>query len=350
MKTYRVKKLIFLLMVTVLLSGCGLFSGSGKEDIDPPQKVTYDDEKNVTGEDEKKGTNVTGENTVLTQLYLIDKNGYVVPRTFALPYTESVAKQALEYLVKGGPIDNMLPDDFRAVLPEGTEVSVDIQDGVATVDFSNEFQEYAPEDEVRILESIVWTLTQFDSVKSVKLKMNGYPLTEMPVNKTPINGDLTKKVGINIDLNGVVDITNTRPVTVYYIVQNDKEIYYVPVTKRVSIKEGDLVKAVVKELVNGPDVSTPLFTALMYDVELLDDPKIQNGVATLNFNENIFSSYDKKVISDQVLNSLVLSLTELDGIEAISIQVRGEKNIVNQEGVKLADSVSRPKEVNTGSY
>lgn len=356
MKKHHFLILVILLSAAVLLSGCGLFSGGGKEDIDPPQDVTYEDDINkdedATGERNEDGNDQLGENTktIQTQLYLIDKNGYVVPRTFALPFTESVAKQALEYLVQGGPITNLIPNDFRAVLPEGTEVSVDIQNGVATVDFSNEFAEYAPEDESRILESVLWTLSQFDSIKTVKLQMNGHPLSEMPVNGTPIHGDLTKNIGINSDLTGVVDITNTRPLTIYYIAQTDEESYFVPVTKRVPIKDGNLAKAVVQELVKGPDLQSPLFTALMYDVELLEDPEVKDGVVTLNFNENIFSSFDKKMISDQVLHSIVLSLTELDGIEAVSIQVRGETDIVNQEGETLSESVSRPKQLNTGSY
>ncbi len=47
--------------------------------------------------------------------------------------------------------------------------------------------------------------------------MNGHPLTEMPVNGTPISENLSRATGINIDTAGVIDITNTKPVTVYYI-------------------------------------------------------------------------------------------------------------------------------------
>ena len=69
----------------------------------------------------------------------------------------------MEYLVANGPVTDMLPNDFRAVLPEDTELSVNIKDGVATVDFSKEFKNYQPEDEMKILQSITWTLTQFDT-------------------------------------------------------------------------------------------------------------------------------------------------------------------------------------------
>ncbi|MEK0397438.1 GerMN domain-containing protein, partial [Lactobacillus delbrueckii] len=82
----------------------------------------------------------------------------------ALPESKSIAKQALEYLVQDGPVSNLLPNGFRAVLPANTQLSVDVKDGLATVDFSGDFKDYQAHDEQKILESVTWTLTQFDSI------------------------------------------------------------------------------------------------------------------------------------------------------------------------------------------
>ncbi|MCU9614053.1 GerMN domain-containing protein [Caldibacillus lycopersici] len=351
----KITYFLSILIVSILLSGCGLFNGS-KEDIDPPKDVSYEEDLDLDvsgsqGDIEADGESADGETaTIQTELYLIDSDGFVVPRTFSLPNTESVAKQALEYLVTGGPITDQLPNEFRAVLPADTAVDLDITDGVATVNFSNEFAQYAPEDELKIVQSVTWTLTQFDSVDRVKLQMNGNDLSEMPVNGTPLNGDLTRKIGINLDTTNVVDITNTRPVTVYYLSQTDEESYYVPVTKRIQNSEDNTVAAIVEELVKGPDLSSPLFTMLMPDVELLNEPEISDGVVTLNFNENILGSYEQKLVSKQVMDSLVLSLTEQEGIKGVAIQVNGEADIVNQDGEPVTEPVTRPKNVNTGSF
>ena len=88
----------------------------------------------------------------------------------------------------------------------------------------------------------------------------------------------------------------------------------------------------------------------MPDVELVEEPTIKDGVVTLNFNENLYGSYDQKLVTKQVLDTLVLSLTEQKGIEAVSIQVNGEADVVNWEGETLAEPVTRPKHVNTGSF
>ncbi|MBT2681873.1 GerMN domain-containing protein [Bacillus sp. ISL-35] len=342
------------LATTVFLSGCGLFGGEEKKKIDPPQDVTLMEngealDENVTTET-KENSKEAVETSIQTELYLIDKNGYVVSQTMELPKTESVAKQALEYLVANGPVEQMLPNGFRAVLPADTQMTVNIKDGTATVDFSKEFATYKKEDEKRILQAVTWTLTQFDSVDEVKLQMNGTPLEAMPVNGTPIGGELSRADGINVDNSDVVDITNTKAVTVYYIGGEEGAYYYVPVTKRVSNDQKDNITAVVNELVEGPAYASNLLSDFESGVKLLDEPKIEDGKVTLNFNESIFGSLEEKMISEHLLNSLVLSLTEQEGVKSVALTVNGKADVVSEKGEKLAEPVTRPEKVNTGSF
>jgi germination protein M len=332
---------------TVILSGCGLFGKEVQKKVDPPQKVSIED-KNASKE--TTATTDKAQGTVKTELYLIDKNGFVVPQTLALPKTTSVAKQALQYLVENGPVTDMLPNDFKAVIPADTELSVDIKDGVASVNFSKEFKNYQPEDELKILQSITWTLTQFDAVKKVKLKMTGHDLTEMPVNGTPISKNLSRASGINLDTADVNDITNTKPLTVYYIGGEEGAYYYVPVTRRVSNSEKDNVAAVVNELVKGPSEKSGLLSEFMPDVKLLGDPKLDGGTVTLNFNKNLYGSFKEKVISQHLIDTLVLSLTEQKGIKKVAVTVDGKASLVDEKGKKLTEPVTRPEKVNTGSF
>jgi germination protein M len=347
------------IVLTMLLSGCGLFGkDEAVKEIDPPQDVTYledgetiqsskEGEKQTSAKEEQKATE-----TVKRELYLIDKNGFVVPQTLELPKTDAVAKQALEYLVEDGPVSEILPNGFRAVLPADTRVlGVKLEeDGTIIADFSREFSNYRKEDEKRILQAITWTLTQFDKVKKVKIRINGHDQTVMPVNGTPIQDGVSREDGINIDTSGVVDITNTHPVTVYFLAQEDGQPYYVPVTRRVSNKEEDHVVAIVNELIKGPSYTSGLLSDFQADVKLLDKPKYENGKVTLNFNEAIYGSKEKNVISEHVLNSLVLSLTEQEGIESVAITVNGKANLVKEDGKSLAEPVTRPENVNTGSF
>jgi germination protein M len=335
---------------TFLLSGCGLFGSEVQKKIDPPKDVTIAKESSTKAK-EAAGTKAEAQETVKTELYLIDKDGYVVPQTLALPKITSVAKQALEYLVADGPVSEMLPNGFKAVIPAGTDVSVNIdKDGVASVDFSKEFKNYKAADEMKILQSVTWTLTQFPSVKNVKLSLAGKELTEMPVGGSPINENLSRSSGINLDTSNVMDITNTKPLTVYYLGGEEGSYYYVPVTKRVNNNVEDNIAAVVDELVKGPSQSSNLVTDFMSDVKLLEAPKVEKGKVTLNFNENVFGSFEEKMISQHLLDSLVLSLTEQKGIEQVAVLVKGKSELVNEKGKKVTEPVSRPEKVNTGSF
>ncbi|MDQ0161150.1 GerMN domain-containing protein [Bacillus alveayuensis] len=353
-----------LLTTSVLLTGCGLFdSGEASKEIDPPQDISYmedseelNQEAEVTDQKNKQENLKEGESTesVKRVLYLIDKNGMVVPQTFELPETKEVAKQVMEYLVVDGPISNLLPNGFRAVLPQGTVVQgVNIkEDGTAIVDFSKEFTEYKPEDEQKILQAITWTLTQFDTINKVKIWVNGHELKEMPVNGTPIDEGVSRQDGINMASSSVVDITNTHPLTVYYLAEQEGKIYYVPVTKRVSNEEKDDVAAAVNELIKGPELTTGLLNEFQPGVKLLEDPIYENGQVTLNFNEAIYSSFEeeKKIISNNILNALVLTVTEQPGVESVVLQVNGKQDLIDENGRQLTEPVTRPVNVNTGSF
>lgn len=349
--------LILILAASGFISGCGLLN-KGKEKLDPPKEVSYLKEgeeletspKNEGEEQQTAGEGET-ENTVMRDLYLIDRNGLVVSQTLPLPASDSAAKQALEYLVADGPVTDMLPNGFRTVLPADTTVDVDIKDGTAIVDFSEEFADYEAKDEKKILQAITWTLTQFDTIDRVELRMNGHKLNEMPVDKTPISEEgLSRQDGINVEESGVADITNTRPLTVYYLAQASDEPYYVPVTKRVSNAEMDDVTAVVNELAEGPGMMAALISGIDSDVKLLDQPEIKEGIVTLNFNEAVLGGSKEQMISEETLQSLVLSLTELADVKSVAIAVDGKQELVNEKGEPLTAPVSRPEKVNTGSY
>ncbi|MEH7379742.1 GerMN domain-containing protein [Bacillus sp. JJ1533] len=337
---------------TVLLSGCGLLGGKEEaKQMDPPKNEAVDE---TVANGENPATEATDQEeaateTVKRDLYLIDENGLVVPYTVDLPKDNAAARQVLEYLVAGGPLNEILPDGFKAVIPQDTTVDVNLKDGTITADFSKEFANYNPEDEAKILQAITYTLTQFENVNNVVISVNGYKLDEMPVDGTPIPADLSRADGINIDNSGVVDITNSRPVTLYFFVQNDAGEYYVPVTKRVENTGDDKVSAVVNALIEGPDMGSDLISEIHQDVKLLS-AKMEDGIVTLDFNEAIYGAFNEKMISKHVINSLVLSLTEQPEVKSVAITVNGNEDVVTEDGKSLTEPVTRPANVNTGSF
>ncbi|HSH24157.1 MAG TPA: GerMN domain-containing protein, partial [Massilibacterium sp.] len=116
-------KRLFVISVCVLwLTGCQFGGQKTQKTIDPPPEVTVVDEEVAHSDKENDGKEEQEEKTVLRELYLMDEKGMLVPTVLKVPQTSSVAKQSLEYLVKDGPVTELLPEGFQAVLPAGTEV------------------------------------------------------------------------------------------------------------------------------------------------------------------------------------------------------------------------------------
>ncbi|MDQ0208043.1 GerMN domain-containing protein [Alkalicoccobacillus murimartini] len=347
-----------IILATLIATGCSFGSKDAATNLDAPP-VNYVEEGEIdldeteageegeeAGEEEGAEKAEQTAETVERELYLIDANGMVVPQTLTLPKQEGVLKQSLEYLVEDGPVSELLPSGFQAVLPAGTVVDVNLKEDekTAIADFSKEFELYDGNKEQQVLQAITWTLTQFESVEKVQIRINGYDQEVMPQHKTPIGDGVSRSDGINLESNQVVDLVNSEEVLLYFLGHQGETSYYVPVTRRVEAGD-NILAAAVNELIDGPSLGTQLLSSLQSDVKLLDTPVPKDGTLTLNFDNTILDSLENMSVSQEVLNMLALTLTEQDGIEKISIEVNGEASVLNQEG-EPAEAVSRPKQVN----
>ncbi|WP_164216878.1 GerMN domain-containing protein [Virgibacillus sp. YIM 98842] len=341
-----------LIILAITLAGC--FQGEQSlEEMDPPQdaeavdnldglKTEENDEANDDADENMEDSDQTAE-TIPRELYLIDANGLVAAQTLELPAPESneVAQQVLEHLVKGGPVTPMLPNGFQAVLPEGTEVlGVNLQeDGIMVVDFSNEFADYEAEDEIKIVESVTYTLTQFENVHEVQLQMNGHPLREMPVNGTPIGESYSRGNGINV-MDTDLNIMNSQAVTMYYPAEHNENRYYVPVTQYVKDEGENKYTSIVQGLLEGPGLQSNVIHVFNAETMLTNEPSLEDGVLDLTFSEEILQDREQSIISDEVMETIVRTLTENQEIEAINVNVENVEQLVNENGEAYNEPVT----------
>lgn len=351
MKIQGIGKFTAVLGVSAMLvSGCGLFGPEQDVSIDPPplSQVDVETPQAVPGEESgevKEPEAMTG--TYDRTVYLLDANGYVVPVSLTLPKQEGTAKQVLTYMVKGGPVEAMLPSGFSAVFPEGTKVQgLVIKEGVATIDFSKEFKTYKQEDEKKILDAITRAMTEFDNVKTVQIWINGTQLTEMPVARTPIN-ELNRTLGVNLELADGAVPGKTSAVTVYFQSQLDNaRTYFVPVTRLIPETE-NVAKATVEELIKGPKEGTQLFSSLLRTTRVLDVQQ-QNDLITVNLSDDILKYDEGREASPDALESLVLSLTESTGAKQVQLLVEGKP--ISGGAQDFSKPVARPLLVNSLSF
>lgn len=332
-------------VIAMLASGCSLLkSKESGASIDPPQNITAD-----APADQKNGADsAAAENGLQLTMYYKDANGFVAPVTLNVAKTASTAKKSLEYMVEGGPAANLLPKGFTALLPKGTQVKglhIDENKKLAIVDFSKEFASYNAQDERKILEAVVWTLTGFPTVQKVQIRIDGNDLKEMPVHNTPIDGELTRAFGINLELPSNINIGQAAPVTVYFAAQTtDNYSYYVPVTRLVQ-RTNDLAKAAVEQLIKGPDSSKGLSSVIAPETALRQVNVSQdNKLVTVDLNDKLLDS--NKKIPASAAQALVLSLTETTGASQVQIKVNGDSKVAGAENQSYSKPVSRPVHIN----
>src|SRR5699024_9649028 len=202
--------------------------------------------------------------------------------------SKEVAAQVLEYLVKDGPVTPILPNGFQAVLPEGTEIlGLNLkEDGTMIIDVSKEFENYEAKEELNILEAMTFTVTQFESVDKVQLRINGEPQDEMPVDGTPIKEGYTRANGINLEKSDTLDLVDSEAVTMYYPAEHNENRYYVPVTQHINNGDQDMLSSIVQSLINGPGYNTNVTQVFNSQTSLMSKPSLNYVVLELMFNQD----------------------------------------------------------------
>src|SRR5690625_6047963 len=74
---------------------------------------------------------------------------------------------------------------------------------------------------------------------------------------------------------------------------------------------------------------------------LVHRPTLENGVLTLVFNQNVLKDADKGIISDEVIETLVRTLTEHPRVEAIEVKVEDIEQLVNENGEAYSEPVTK---------
>ncbi|MGZ9585218.1 GerMN domain-containing protein [Paenibacillus marinisediminis] len=344
----RSQKLRYGAAACIMALSMGLAACGGNSAIDaPPTDVETEMlravEDNSAG---VSGTSLIHDQTADTNMtvYLKDRNGYLAPVSYKLEAqdSESLAKAGLDLLIEGNPNTATLPLGFSATLPKGTSVkhvTIDPEQKLAVVEFSGQFKQYSAEQERRILESVTWTLTSMKDVQQVQLWMDSQKLTEMPVGGIPLDSNLTRSLGINLEIADNVSYMNSMPVMVYFTsLTLDGKSYYIPVTRLVDPSD-DLVKTALEQIIEGPQDKKAMSMVATEGTQIKHAER--NGdTVTVELSDNMFEKGDK--IPSDLLKSVVLTLTELPDVSKVQITMNGMKDIIGTDDKDYSQPVTRP--------
>lgn len=259
-------------------------------------------------------------------IYLLDNYDKISRTMISVNKQNEISKaiDLLDGLTINGKKQDKLPNGFRGLLPVGTRVlDISLHDKILKIDFSKEFNNIKMEYEEKLIESLVYTLTDIDGVDKIEIFIEGVKLKELPNSKKLLPEYLDKGYGINKEY----ELTNLNDIdsyTIYYVMNYNDEVYYTPITKYINNQGQDKVKIIIDELATNLTYESNLMSYLDSNIKLLDY-EIVDKTIKLDFNEAILSNITSSKILEEVKYTIGLSLCDELEIEKVVFLVNNKE-------------------------
>lgn len=273
----------------------------------------------------KEELNYVNKDIQTSTIFLLDSNNYLASTEIVTTSknTEGKAKELLESLIIDGNKQDKIPSGFKAVIPSNTQIrSLTYNDKLIKVDFTEELMNTSIENEEKIIEAIVYTLTSIEDVKFVIIYMNGDILTKLPQSKINLPSTLDRSFGINKEYN-LTNPKNINKTTIYYISEFNGNEYYVPVTK-VNNDERNKIEIIVDELSSSNVYKTNLMSYLNNNTKLLSVNELEDELV-VNFNSAIFNDINTKEILEEVIYTISMSINDNYDVNTVVFSVEDEE-------------------------
>lgn len=259
-------------------------------------------------------------------IFLVDQMDYVARTTIVKDSdsTENQIIEIIETLTKGSKKEAYIRDGFKPIIPKGTKIiKTNLSEGILTINFSKEFLNISKEEEEKMIEALIYSLTEIKEVKKISILVEGEKLTKLPNSEKKLPDYLDKDYGINkiYSLNSIKDTSKT---TIYYISKNNDYYYYVPVTK-INNDASERVEIIIKELKTTPIYHTNLISYLAASASITNYELLESSIS-LSFNNYLLANMKDNDILEEVKYSIALSLRDTYGISEVIFNVPDLEN------------------------
>ena len=288
LKKFAYKKIIIITLSFIFLLIIYLFPSKDAYNINTT--ITYTDPKTIP-------------------IYLVDNNN-LVSRFEVIQKSNSTNKlidEVIENLTIDEKESSYIPNNFRKIIPKNTKlISKDLNEGLLKINFSKEFLNVTKENEEKLIESLIYSLTEIKDVKKIMIFIEGENLKELPHSKKILPLTLDRSYGINkvYELESMKDVAK---VTTYYVSKMEGYSYYIPVTT-ITNSKNEKVEIIIEKLKTSPTYQTNLINYLAASAELLDYEILENSV-NLSFNNEVLNLDDNAII-EEVKYSIALSIRD----------------------------------------
>ena len=254
-------------------------------------------------------------------IFLVDNMEYIARTSIVKnsDNTDDLIKEVIESLTIGSNKSNYIREGFKAIIPEGTKVlDIKLEDSILTINFSKELLNVSQDTEEKMLEAIIYSLTEIDSVKKIKILVEGKSLTNLPNSNKKIPELLDKNYGINKIYN-LDSIKDTSKTTIYYLSKYNDYYYYVPVTK-ISNENLEKAEIIINELKTTPIYHTNLISYLAASTNLTNYEILENSIS-LSFDNHLLAGIDDEDMLEEVKYAISLSIRDSYGIDEVIFNI-----------------------------
>ena len=255
-----------------------------------------------------------------SSIYLLDDNNYLV-KTKVLLDNEKI-EDNIKSIINNLTITNesKFPDQLKAIIPKNTKLkSIKVDNDLVTLDFSKELLNIDEDLSDKLIEAIVYSITELDNIAKVNIEVDSIPLETYPNSNKKILLPLTRDIGINNEYT-YNTLDNITKVVIFYGEDIDSDFYYVPVTKYINNNDNkDKIDIIVEELTTSYIYEDNLRSILNENVELIDKEIVDSDLFILNFNSALFDS--NSILKEEVLYTLSYSVFANYDVNTISFEV-----------------------------
>lgn len=259
-------------------------------------------------------------------IFLVDNKNYVARTSIVKNSSETIeqTKEIIEALTKNTKKSSYIRDGFKPIIPDGTKIlDLKLEENILTINFSKEFLNINESYEEKMIEAIIYSLTEIKDVKKISIFVEGNKLIKLPNSNKRLPDYLDKTYGINKIYN-LDSLKETTKTTIYYLSKNKDYYYYVPVTK-VSNEKMERVEIIIKELKSTPIYHTNLISYLAASANITSYELLENTIS-LSFNNYLIANMKEEDILEEVKYSIALSIRDTYGINEVIFNIPDTEN------------------------
>ncbi len=253
-------------------------------------------------------------------IYLLNNN-YLVRASSISNYSEPTNK--IKEIIKSLTINDINnSDNLKPIIPKNTKLlDFSLKDNLLKINFSKELLNIDENNEEKMIESIIYSLTELKEIKNIMIFVEGNSLINLPNSKKILPIILNRDYGINKTYN-ITTFNNVSKYTLYYFININNNYNAVPVTLFTN-DSSDKVEVIIKNLKSSSIYQTDLVSFLSNNTKLLDY-EIEENKIKLNFNSYLLDDFYNEELLEEVKYAISETFKDSLNITDINILINGK--------------------------